>query len=100
MPALGAANPGRLLTGGPGAAWRGVAAIGPGARPSWRPAFGAIPAVARVGRTDGWAIGWAEPSVCGDTNLVLRATGRELVIVEAGTTVMTRRLMKLLLITA
>lgn len=89
---IGAVGSARGLTTGPGACGRGIATIGPGARPGPRPAGADNPALVWLGREGGWASGCAAAMACGDTNRVLRATGRELIIAEAGTTVVPWRL--------
>ena len=76
---------------GPGAVRCGVAAVG--ATPSCRATAGVTPTVAVVGRTAGVVIGWAAPSICGVVGWRLRATGAELVMVLALTTVTEERLM-------
>ena len=97
---IGVVDSARGLAAGPSACGRGVATIGPGARSSARPPVGSNPALAWTGRAGGWASGCAAAIACGDINRVLRATGRELIIAEAATTVVTCRLRYGVLVTA
>ena len=64
----------------------------PGCAPNWRPTLPGIPAGVCVGCTAGRTMGRAAPSACGETSRVLRETGSELAIADAGTTVVTWRL--------
>jgi hypothetical protein len=64
----------------------------------WRATVGVTPTVAAVGRTGACATGRAAANCCGVAVRATRATGCELVIADAGTTVAARAFAKLLIV--